>query len=328
VTLDHRDVPASLVGATVQREWGVDVTAVEQVRTGDSSTHWVLGDDGGPQWLATLDRVSGADDRRALLAAYGVAADLTRRLSFVVGPVHSREGWVAVGLTPGLLLSLAPLLEGAAVGTRALVDDAERCVLANMMGDLHRQPLSRRLPGWRPVIGRLGQSRREELERCLGDEAWSGGPWAVPAQRLVSDARVTLLAALRRFSMLGAAIAGSAERWVVTHGEADAAHLVRTPDGHRLVGWGAMARAPRERDLAAALGKAEGNEPWYAYLEAGGTPEPLSADTVELFALQRHLSEVTQVAVRLAGPHPDTAQERDRFERLEEELDAVLARWS
>ena len=45
-------------------------------------------------------------------------------------------------------------------------------------------------------------------------------------------------------------------------------------------------------------------------------------------ALQRHLSEVTQVAVRLAGPHPDTAQERDRFERLEEELDAVLARWS
>jgi len=328
VTADHPDVLPSQVGATVQREWGVDVTVVEQVRTGVSSTDWVLGDDGGPQWLATLDRVSGTDERQALLAAYGVAAELGRRLSFVVGPVHSREGWVAVGLAPGLLLSVAPFLQGAAVGTRALVDDADRCVLANMMGDLHRQSLSRRLPGWQPVIGRPGQSRRDELERCLGDEAWSGGPWAVPAQRLVTDARATLLAALRRFSLLGAAVAGSAERWVVTHGEADAAHLVRTPDGHRLVGWGAMARAPRERDLAAALGEAEGNEPWYAYLEAGGTPEPLSADTVELFALQRHLSEVTRVAVRLAGPHPDTAQERRCFERLEEELDAVLAGWS
>jgi spectinomycin phosphotransferase len=327
VTLEEPDVPAALVGATVQREWGVDVTAVEQVRTDAHASHWMVGDDGGPQWLATLDRVSAADERRALLDAYGVAADLARSLSFVVGPVHSREGWVAVGLTPGLLLSVAPFLQGTAVGTGALVNDVERCVLANMMGDLHRQPHARQLPGWQPVIGRLGQSRRDDLEGCLGDEAWSGGPWAVPAQRLLAEARTALLAALRRFSMLGAAVAGTAERWVVTHGEADAGHLVRTPDGHRLVGWGAMARAPRERDLAAALGAADGDEPWYAYLEAGGTPEPLSRDTVELFALQRHLSGVTENAVRLAGPHPDTAQERHCFERLEEQLDAVLARW-
>lgn len=328
MTLEEPDVPAALVGATVQREWGVDVTAVEQVRAGAHASHWVLGDDGGPQWLATLDRVSSSDERRALLAAYGVAAVIARRLSFVVGPVHSREGWVAVGLTPGLVLSVAPFLQGTAVGTGALVDDMERCALANMMGDLHRQPHARQLPGWQPVIGRLGQSRRAELERCLGEEVWSGGPWAVPAQRLVSEARTALLTALRRFSLLGAAVAGSAQRWVVTHGEADASHLVRTPDGHRLVGWGAMARAPRERDLAAALGEADGHEPWYAYLEAGGTPEPLSVDTVELFALQRHLSEVTEDAVRLAGPHPDTARERRCFERLEEQLDAVLARWS
>lgn len=328
MTLEETDVPAARVGATVQREWGVDVTAVERVRTGPNASHWVLGDDGGPQWLATLDRVSGAEERQALLSAYGVAADLARRLSFVVGPVHSREGWVAVGVTPRLLLSVAPFLQGAAVGTGALVDDAERCVLANMMGDLHRQPLARRLPGWRPLIGRLGQSRRDDLEHCLADGAWSGGPWSAPAQRLVSDARTVLVAALRRFTLLGAAVAGTAERWVVTHGEADAAHLVRTPDGHRLVGWGAMARAPRERDLAAALDEAEGQEPWYAYLESGGTPEPLSEDTVELFALQRHLSEVTEGAVRLAGPHPDTAQERRCFERLEQELDAVLTRWA
>jgi spectinomycin phosphotransferase len=328
VTLEDPDVPAALVGATVQREWGVDVSTVEQVRVGAHASHWSLGDDGGPQWLATVDSVSGAEERRALLAAYGVSADLAHRLSFVVGPVPSREGWVAVGLTPRLLLTVAPLLQGTAVGTGALVDDVERCALANMMGDLHRQPVARLLPGWQPVIGRPGQSRREELERCLGDEAWAGGPWAVPAQRLVSEAGTALRAALRRFALLGAAVTGSAERWVVTHGEADASHLVRTPDGHRLVGWGAMARAPRERDLAAALGEADGHEPWFAYLEAGGTPEPLSKDTVECFELQRHLSAVTEDAVRLAGPHPDTAQERGCFERLEEELDAVLARWS
>jgi len=287
----------------------------------------VLGDDGGPQWLASLEDLVDADRRHARLAAYGAAAHLSHRLTFVVAPVLTRRGEVAVGLAPGLLLSVSPFLEGAAVDLTAAAGDSARSVLANMMGDLHRQPQPPGLPVWRPTIGRPGHPDREALERCLAGGAWDGGPWSVPTCRLITEARTALVAALRRFSLLAAAVGGHVDGWVVTHGRADGDHLIRTPDGHRLVGWGAAARAPRERDLAAPLDDAEGNEPWYAYLESGGVPEPLSQDTVELFALERHLSRVARAASRLSRPHPDTADERRCFEGLEQELAQVLARW-
>lgn len=325
---EHPDIPAALLGASVERGWEVQVTAVQHLGGDPDASRWLLGDDRGPRWVATVDRVGGADERVALLAAYETASALARRLSFVVPSVPDRSGRVAVGLTPGLLLSVAPFLDGPVVPITALGDDADRCVLASMIGDLHRQPYSRQLALWRPVIGRVGQSRREELERCLDADAWAGGPWSVPTGRLVADARTALRTAVRRFALLGAAVLGNAERWVGSHGAADAGHLVRTLDGPRLVGWGAMARAPRERDLAVALGEADGDEPWFAYLEAGGAPEPLSVDTVELFALQRHLTRVTQDAVRLSLPHQDTDESRRSFERLEDELAAVLTRWA
>jgi hypothetical protein len=120
-------------------------------------------------------------------------------------------------------------------------------------------------------------------------------------------------------------VQGSADRWVVTHGRPDARHVVRTPDGPRLVGWRRLAVAPRERDLADALGSAEGTEPWFAYLEAGGPAEPLSPDTLEVFALQRTLSGVADAAARLSRPHGDTEDERNWFAGLERELGRLVA---
>ena len=89
-----------------------------------------------------------------------------------------------------------------------------------------------------------------------------------------------------------------------------------------------MALAPRERDLREVLGAAEGEEPWYAYVEAGGRPEPLSADTIELFDLQWHLSEIAEYAVRFSRPHEDTADDRRCFGDLESELTALVEGWS
>jgi hypothetical protein len=276
----------------------------------------------------TLDAWAGTEQRRDRLAAYEAGARLAQRLTFVVGPVHTRDARIAIDIAPGLLLSVAPYLEGTWSRSGRAVDDVERTILANMAGDLHRQPRPGHLPVWRPRLGGLGVDLRQELEHCLEQDVWSGGPWSVPAGRLVTGARTPVRAALRRFSLLGAAVAGHVDRWVVTHGELRAGNLVRTPDGHRLVGWGATARAPRERDLGSVLADSEGDEPWFAYLESGGTPEPLSLDTVEVFSLQRHLSQVAECAIRLSRPHQDTADERRRFERLEEELSALLAGWS
>ncbi len=273
-----------------------------------SARQWVLGDDGGPQWLATLDPVASADDRRSLLAAYESAAELARRLSFVVAPVHARDGRIAVAVAPGTLLSVAPFLEGTAVDAAALADDQERCVLANMMGDLHRQRRPRPLPLWRPAVGRTsgGPAR---------------GPGAPPgAGRVVGRARGRCRRTAwwpRRGRCCGRPCAASRcwpPRWPATPSAGSSptatptpATLVRTPDGHRLVGWGNAARAPRERDLGEALAGAEGGEPWFAYLEAGGRPDPLSPDTLELFDLQRRLSRHRRAggpARRPARGHP------------------------
>jgi spectinomycin phosphotransferase len=324
VIVEPPEVPDHLVGAAVQRAWGLVATTVERVDAGGDAWHWVVGDDGGPQWFATLDVAETPDDVRSRVAAYDAASRLAQRLPFVVGPVPTREEGVAVVPARGLLLTVAPYVEGTPVTLAGASEDRDRSVLAAMVAELQAQPVPPGLSRWRPRVGRVADAQREDLERCLAQEAWSGGPWAGPAARLVHEARPALVAALRRLSLLGAAVDGSAERWVVTHGETHAGRLLRTADGHRLVGWSSAAVAPRERDLVDALASAATDDPWYAYVEAGGRVEPLSSDSVQLFELQRRLARVAQHAVRLWRPHEDTADERRCFGLLEEELAALV----
>lgn len=319
-------LPAERVGAVVRDEWAVEVLFAEHLEVGAGAWHWAIGDETGPVWFATVDAVRTSDERRRLLAAYEATSDLAPRLSFVVPPVRTRDGRVGVDLAPGLLLTLAPYLEGVA-GSGPLCDDAERGAVAALLGELHRQSRPRHLPVWRPRIGWHAHAGREELERCLAGRGWSGGPWSGPAERLVTDARALITRAIRRFLLLGAAVVGNVDRWVVTHGEPHTANLISTPDGLRLVDWGTVCLAPRERDLREVLGRAEGDDPWFAYVEAGGRPAPLSPDTLELFALEWHLSEIAEYAVRFSRAHEDTADDRRCFTDLESEVAALLAGW-
>jgi spectinomycin phosphotransferase len=327
VLAPHPDLPSQRVGAAVRHEWDIEISTVEHVSVGDRGWHWALGDDGGRQWLATLDAVRTSEERRTRLASFESAVEVARRVSFAVAPVHTRDARVAVDLAPGLLLSVTPYLEGTTAGS-TYADDAERAVVAHMLGELHRLPRPRWLPLWRPSIGPPGSSRREDLQRCLETDTWAGGPWSVPAGRLVLEARPVLSRSLRRFSLLAAAVTGNADRWVLTHGAPHSPNLVHTPDGPRLLDWGTTALAPRERDLDEVLDDAEGHDPWFAYVEAGGRPDPLSPDTLELFALQRHLSLVAEHAVQFSRPHHDTADDRRGFGELEEELAALAERWT
>ena len=169
-------------------------------------------------------------------------------------------------------------------------------------------------------------TRREDLERCLQAEAWTGGPWSAPTGRLVAEHRQALRGSLRRFSLLAAAVSGNVDRWVLTHGAPRPANMVRTADGPRLVDWGGVALAPRERDLWEVLGEAEGAEPWFAYVDAGGSPDPLSPDTVDMFALHRHLVRIADHLVQLSRPHEDTPDQQRRFDELEVEVSALLGR--
>ena len=317
---------AGAVAAAVRAEWGVDVTAVEHVSVGAGAWHWSLGDDEGPRWFATVDTVRTAEERQRLLATYEAAATLAARLPFVVAPVRTRDARVAVDVAPGRLLTLTPYLEGA-TGDGSFADDRLRTGVARMLGELHLERRPRTLPVWRPTIGWHPHAGREQLEECLSRAEWDGGPWSVPAARMLADCGSVVRQAMRRFALLGAAVAGSVDRWVVTHGEPHSGNLVDTPDGLRLVDWATLRLAPRERDLREVLGAAEGTGPWFAYVESGGRPDPFSPDALELFALEWHLSEIAENAVLFSGPHEDTPDARRSFGDLEAETAALVERW-
>jgi hypothetical protein len=325
VIVEPPGLPADRVGAAVRSGWGVDVVGSRHLSVGTAAWHWRVDGDAGPHWFATVEPVSSDDQRAALLAAYDAATHLAGLLPFVVPPVRTRDGLLAVDVAPGMLLSITPFLEGAP-GAGPLADDTARAHLAGLLGDLHRQRRPRHLPVWRPRVGRP-HAGREELEHCLRLVPWTGGPWSVPTQRLLAEARPVVERALRRFVLLGAAVAGSVDRWVVSHGQPQAENLIGTPDGVRLVDWGNLCLAPRERDLREALGEAEGAEPWFAYVESGGRPDPLSPDTLELFALERHLGEIAVHAVRFSRAHEDGADERRCFGELETRVAGLLERW-
>ena len=264
-------VPAQRVGSAVRREWGVEVTAAEHVEVGSHGWHWLLGDDGGVQWFATLEQVRSSDERRTRIAALEAAGAMARGLPFAVPPILTRDARVAVDLAPGLLLTLTPYVDGAPVGNGPFEDDAGRVEVAHLLGELHRQARPRQLPRWRPRIGRQGETGRRGPAALPGaggvDRRPVVGAGRAPAR---PGRRRWCARCVRRFSLLAAAVSGNAERWVVTHGAPHTGNLMHTPDGPRLLDWGAVALAPRERDLRQVLGEAEGHEPWFAYVESGG----------------------------------------------------------
>lgn len=323
--VEHPDVPPARILAAVREEWGIDADTVEHLELPREGWHWLVGDGDGPQWLASVDLATAAEHRQRA-AAFECAAMLRQELGFVLAPVYTRDARIAVELPAGLQLSLTPYLDRrtAAPGEPA---EVQRTVVARMLGELHRRPRPRKVPVWRPRLGRGPAAGRADLERLLDEDRCSGGPWSEPTGRVLGPAREAVRRALRRFDLLGAAVVGSTHRWVLTHGRPGPDTLVHTPDGARLTGWEALAFAPRERDLRDVLGVAEDPEPWFAYIEGGGRPDPLSADTVELFALERHLTTVAELAPRFCRPHGDSADERRRFAELEQALAAVQQRW-
>ncbi len=325
---EHPDISARRVGELVRREWLVDVNTVDALPSGSSCWHWVLGDDEGPRWFATMDPVPTDRERSALLEAFESAWELAQHLPFAVAPVHTRDARIAVDVDEGLLLTLTPFQESVPFGVGPLADDGDRVVVAALVGELHGRSRPRRLAVWRPQLGRHADGGQRDLEHRLAQDAWSGGPWSAPAGRLVLDARPVLHAALRRYVLLAAAVTHNLERWVVTHGQPHTGNLVRTADGPRLLDWSTVALAPRERDLREVLGEADGEEPWYSYMESGGRPDPLSPDTLELFELEQHLSVLCESAARFSRPHEDTPDERRRFVALEGALGTLLEGWA
>ena len=168
-------LPAERVCAVVREEWDVEVATAEHLEVGAGAWHWRIGGGDGPAWFATVESVRTSDERRRLLAAYEATAELASRLPFVVPPVRTRDARLAVDVAPGLLLTLAPFLEGPS-GSGPLADDAERGRVAGLLGDLHR-PAPAAAPAGLAASDRLAPARRARGARALPvRRGWTGGP--------------------------------------------------------------------------------------------------------------------------------------------------------
>ena len=223
-------------------------------------------------------------------------------------PVPSRDGRVAVDLAPG-----AAAHPDAATSTACRRRRTVRATTRSgrwspsLLGDLHRQPRPRHLPR---LAGpdRLGAAPATRTwTGCLALEEWTGGPWSVPGEPA---------GAATRAGSCGRRCAGS-RCWPPRSPAPPTGGWSRTvsrtpptcsaPRTARGSSTGRPSRwPPASATCARCWASAEGDEPWYAYLEAGGRPEPLSPDTVELFALQWHLSGIAEQAVLFSGPRLGT----------------------
>lgn len=306
-------------------EWGLRVARAVPADEGHTTRHWRLVDDGGRPWLARVEPVVSAAHRRLRVASYEAAREAAARCDLVVAPSATRDARVAVEVAPGALMTLTAYVVGAAVGGPRFDGDEQRGDVARAAAVVHRVPRPGRLPLWRPDSGLLAAERTDELEHRVSRAEWSGGPWSSATGDLLTPTLPVLRRAVRRFRLLAAAVSGHADRWVPTHGRLAPARVLQTDQGVRVVGWGAAALAPRERDLAQALGEANGVDPWFAYVEGGGPPEPLSQDAVELFTLERVLGRIVLAASSLARPHDDSSVTRARFEDLGDQLTHLVA---
>ncbi|MGZ4485051.1 MAG: hypothetical protein ACXVW8_12040 [Nocardioidaceae bacterium] len=319
--------PAALAAsrgrAAVRAGWDEAATGIRHAPVGTAAFHWVVDGPDGPRWFVSADASPGPGTRRRLVSGYEVAAGLADHTDYVLVPQPDRSGRVTVEPAPGYLLTVVPFAAGEA-GSGPLGTDAERAAVAELLGDLHSlRPLG--APAWRPAFGWRGEDARAGLHQVL-DGPWEGGPLAELACRLVRQSRAPVTAALARFDLVAGAVQGAPDPWVLTHGRPGGGHLLRTADGLRLVGWRTLAIAPRERDLHDVVGRAQGEQPLAAYGAAAGRHYRLSPDTLEMFALEAHLTEVASHALRLCRRHTGDEDDVRALADLEAELAALAER--
>jgi spectinomycin phosphotransferase len=296
---------AAVVDA-LREGWDVEVDAAEYLPVGAGSYHWRVLDSAGCRRFVTvddLDQKSWLGDDRAtaldgLRAAFDTAVALRAGgLPFVVAPIPTGTGESLRPLGPRHTIALFPFLEGAAGGSYE--EDGDRLAVAELLGALHRTPLT-----VAPAAAAVGLAipGRHHLEAALADldEPWSAGPLSERARGAVADAASDLALLLT----LADRLAADAERgdcgWVVTHGEPHPRNMMRTVERRVLVDWDTVALAPPERDLWLVLGDPAGPAAERYSEVTGRSPD---AAALEYYHLVWELKDLAEYLKLLRAPH-------------------------
>ena len=306
------DLTDDEVADALRARWRIDVETIEWLAVGFGSHHWDVHDRNGRRWFATADETTG--DGRLIAALETAAALRGAGLEFVVAPVATVAGPVAVPIATRYALALYPHVPGEGHAWGPYPDDAARDAVLDRVVAVHAAT---------PVAGHLARlddlaipSRDRLVELLGGDVSWGPGPYAEPAQRALAARAGRVRSMLNGYADLVRSVVPTRERWVVTHGEPHQANTIDTDDGVVLVDWETALLAPPERDLWSIAQE----QPSIVDLYTERTGVPVDADALALYRLRWTLTDIALYVDTFSRPHADTADIRVAWGALSEHL--------
>lgn len=205
---------ASLVlRAALQSGWSIEPDELTYVPKGPASHHWRAVCRHRGTYFITVDDLDtkpwmGKDRSSALAgltAAYETAWCLHHEdgLALAVPPVRTDAGSVAVQIDERRSMAVFPYVEGEAGEWGAPIGTDQREALLRELAGLHAAPRARHGPVARR---RLELPERDPLADALAslDRAWTSGPYAEPARRVLADNTSGVHERLARFDELAA----------------------------------------------------------------------------------------------------------------------------
>lgn len=301
--------------------WGFRLASLSYQTVGFGSHHWLAAYSGGLKLFATVDVLSeklrdDADTTSAVYArldqAFESALSLRHDagLEFVVAPLPTTGGRVLRRLTDRYSLVVHPYLADCHSGQDGEFEtSADRHTVLAMLVRLHS--VNATLP---PIddFAIPGRAALLAAMRSTG-EPWQAGPYGTRSRDLLARHAADLGALLDAFDGLAGRVRTRGDRMVITHGEPDAANVLKTRDGFVFVDWESALLAPPERDLWAL---AE-SDPDVLDVYSAATGSAIDADALELYRMWYDLAEISSYIRWFRNAHDGTADAAEGWQNLQ-----------
>jgi spectinomycin phosphotransferase len=315
------DLPEALLSDALSDGWGFRPAWLSYQAVGFGSHHWLAVDPGGRKLFATVDDLSAklrddADTASAVFGRLGQAFESAlslRRdagLEFVVAPLPATGGRVLRRLTGRYSLVVHPYLADCQSGQDGEFEtSADRHAVLAMLVRLHSAKATRppaddfEIPGRAALLAAMDST----------GEPWQAGPYATRSRDLLARHATDLGALLAAFDELAGRVRGRDGRMVITHGEPNAANVLKTPAGFVFVDWESALLASPERDLWALAESDPGLLD--AYSAATGTA--IDTDALALHRMWYDLAEISSYISWFQGRHDDTADAAEGWQNLQ-----------
>ena len=302
--------PSDLVGA-LQTLWGIEVRDLEYVPVGFGSHHWRVTGRDLRRWFVNVDEAGTAGALDRLHRALGTAAALSESgLEFVHAPVRNVAG-ACVAPLGGFAVSVTSYVDGVSYEYGDFPDPHLRRAVLVAVGRLHAAA-SRVAVGLTTRDDLAVAGRGEFFAALAADGRWRAGPYGEAARELVVAALPRIETMFGRYDHLARAVASTAERWVVTHGEPHPGNVMSTDHGILLIDWETALVAPRERDLWRLI--PSDDDEWPAPDRddrlAYGRDADLDSSALALYRLRWDLADICAFTGALRAPHDDDEDAR------------------